>query len=85
VELIDKDMPHNGKDGLAGWIKTTWLPYLERVPPQRKEQFIEDIVAAYLRDHPLDDEGIAHVKMKRLEVEAVKPQRLTRCYGETYK
>ena len=73
VELIEKDMRHQGKHGLAGWMKTTWLPFLEQVPPHSKELFIEHIVLSYLKEHPLDVDGIAHVKMVRLEVEAVKP------------
>ncbi len=32
VELIQKDMEHDGKSGLEGWIRTTWLPYVERIP-----------------------------------------------------
>ncbi|UCD80821.1 MAG: methyltransferase domain-containing protein [Desulfobacterales bacterium] len=73
VELIEKDMRHQGKEGFAGWIRSTWLPYLERVPPHTKELFIDDIVESYLKDRPLDDDGTVHVRMKRLEVEAVKP------------
>ncbi len=72
VELIQKDMGHHGREGLAGWIQTTWLPYLERVPADLRETFIEDIVDAYLDAHPLYADGTAHVRMVRLEVEAVK-------------
>ena len=73
VELIEKDMRHQGKEGFAGWIRSTWLPYLEQVPAHSKELFIDDIVEFYLKDHPLDDDATVHVRMKRLEVEAVKP------------
>ena len=72
-ELIPKDMKHKGKDGFAGWIRTTWLPYLSRVPEQMKEDFIEAVLGAYLLRHPADEEGLVHVDMVRLEVEAVKP------------
>jgi trans-aconitate methyltransferase len=73
VELFDKDMRHQGREGLAGWIRTTWLPYLESVPSDRRESFIGDIVESYLDIHPFDDDGVVHVRMKRLEVEATKP------------
>lgn len=73
VELIAKDMRHRGPGGLAGWLRTTWLPYLERVPAEREEDFIEDILQEYLKRLPPDPCGIAHVAMMRLEVEAVKP------------
>jgi trans-aconitate 2-methyltransferase len=73
VELIPKDMQHKGKDGFAGWIRSTWLPYLSRIPAQMKAEFIEAILDAYLVRHPPDEEGLVHVDMVRLEVEAVKP------------
>jgi trans-aconitate methyltransferase len=73
VELIPKDMKHKGKDGFAGWIRSTWLPYLSRIPEQMKEAFIEAILDAYLVEHPPDKENLVHVDMVRLEVEAVKP------------
>jgi trans-aconitate 2-methyltransferase len=72
VELIPKDMVHAGKAGLAGWIRTTWLPYTQRVPEQEQDHFIADLVDAYVAEHPLDEQGRVHVKMVRLEVEAVK-------------
>jgi len=73
VELVPKDMQLPGREGLAGWIRTTWLPYTERLPSDLRERFIEQIVTTYLKRHPLDESGVAHVRMARLEVEASKP------------
>jgi trans-aconitate 2-methyltransferase len=73
VELVLKDMQLLGREGLAGWIRTTWLPYTERLPNELREQFIELIVTTYLKQYPLDEAGVAHVRMVRLEVEASKP------------
>ena len=72
VELFKKDMQHKGRDGFAGWIRTTWLPYLERIPQTSKEAFIDALVDTYIQKHPIDDAGIIHVVMVRLEVEAEK-------------
>jgi trans-aconitate methyltransferase len=72
IELIDKDMKHQGKEGLAGWFRTTWMPYTSLVPVQRREDFIDDIIESYLTSFPLDELGNTCVRMKRLEVEAVK-------------
>lgn len=72
VELIPKDMVHKGKIGLKGWIETTWLPYLQRIPEKRQQEFIEEILDIYIEMHPVDREGIIHLKMMRLEVEAVR-------------
>ena len=71
VELIQKEMRHNGKAGLAGWFRTTWLPYIERIPESQKEEFVDDVVSHYLAKHPPDVDGSTCVKMVRLEVEAV--------------
>jgi trans-aconitate methyltransferase len=73
VELVPKAMPHRGAEGLAGWIRTTWLPFTERVPDSAREEMIQDVVKTYLDRFPLDAAGDAYVKMVRLEVEALKP------------
>jgi len=71
IELIPKDMLQKGKDGLASWIRTTWLPYTQRVPEVLQDDFIQEIVDRYTEEFPPDSEGIIHVRMMRLEVEAV--------------
>ena len=72
VELIPKVMSYDNEEGLAGWIRTTWLPYTERVPRTFKEEFINLITEKYIENHPVDNNGKVHVNMVRLEVEAVK-------------
>lgn len=72
VELIPKDMSYEAKSGLAGWLRTTWLPYTDRVPGHRREEFISRLVDSYVEQFPLDSEGCLHVDMVRLEVEAEK-------------
>ena len=73
VGLIQKDMTQEGKDGLCGWIRTTWLPYTERIPKDRRDRFISDLAESYLEKYPPDSAGLIHVGMVRLEVEAFKP------------
>jgi len=71
VELVPKDMVHLGKGGLEGIIRNTWLPYTERLPAELRAKFIGKIADRYIESHPLQ-EGMVHVKMVRLEVEAEK-------------
>lgn len=71
--LVPKDMIHEGKDGLKAWIRTTWIPYTERVPEEKRETFIEEVSAQYLGQFPLDADGRAHLSMILLEVVAEKP------------
>ncbi len=73
VELIPKVMTQNGLNGLKSWIRTTWLPYTQRLPDELKEDFINELVLKYINDHPLNEDGLVVIDMKRLEVEALKP------------
>ncbi len=72
LELIPKDMLHPGKAGLAGWLRTTWLPYTQRLPEEKRPGFLDALVDAYTALHPADERDNVHVSMVRLEVEAVK-------------
>jgi trans-aconitate methyltransferase len=73
VELLPKDMTHANRAGLAGWIRTTWLPYTQRLPTAAKEKFVSAIADRYLAACPPDADGQTHVAMVRLEVEAARP------------
>ena len=72
VELIPKDMVHAGRAGLAGWVRTTKLPYTQRLPEELREEFINELLDVYLAQFPIDAQGRAHIGMVRLEVEAIK-------------
>jgi trans-aconitate methyltransferase len=71
--LLERDMVQAGREGFAGWVRTTWHPYLYTVPPSRREEFLTRVVDQYIGAHPADREGNVHVRMVRLEVEAVRP------------
>ncbi|MDM7935653.1 MAG: methyltransferase domain-containing protein [Methanothrix sp.] len=75
VELIPKDMVHQGRAGLEGFIRSTWLPYLERLPEELRPAFVSALAGRYLERHPADGDGSVHVSMVRLEAEAEKPAR----------
>jgi trans-aconitate methyltransferase len=70
IELISKQMVQNGREGLAAWIRTTWLPYIRRVPENLKADFIYEIVDTYLTIEGLTVSDIVPVEMVRLEFEA---------------
>jgi trans-aconitate methyltransferase len=73
VELFPKDMQFNGAEGLAGWVRTTWLPFIDKLPIELRAKFIQEIVNRYLKKHPTDATGTVHVGMMRIEIEAHKP------------
>jgi trans-aconitate 2-methyltransferase len=72
VRLADKDMIFDEREKFAGWFRTTWLPYTQRVPENLRGEFIAAVVNRYVARHPPDDAGRVHVRMVRLEIDAVK-------------
>ncbi len=70
IELINKDMVHENEEGLKGWLRTTWFPYTDQLPENKKEEFLSLVIEKYINAHPVDSEGKTHVNMVRLEVEA---------------
>jgi len=72
LELIPKDMAHVDRAAFEGWLRTTWLPYIQRVPVAQQSEFLEQVVDTYLDANPATSDGVVHVQMIRLEVEAKK-------------
>ena len=72
VRLAPKDAIYAGRDGFATWLRTTWLPYTQQVPATAREEFIAAVTDRYLAKHPPDADGQVHVRMVRLEIDAVK-------------
>jgi trans-aconitate 2-methyltransferase len=72
VELIPKDMAHADRDAFEGWLRTTWLPYIQRVAEHRRQDFVKQVVDAYLVANPVSPDGVVHLQMVRLEVEVEK-------------
>ena len=70
LELVPKDMTHAGESGLAGWLRTAWLPFTHAVPELKRDRFISAVTQSYLAKFPLDANGLSHVRMVQLEVEA---------------
>lgn len=73
IEEFPRTMLHQGKDGLASWISTTWRYYTERVPKGLHSAFVEEISDAYIRRQHLHGDDTIPVRMMRIEVEAENP------------
>ena len=70
LELVPKDMTHSGESGLAGWLRTAWLPFTHAVPESKRDRFILAVTQTYLAKFPINTNGLAHVRMVQLEVKA---------------
>ena len=72
LKLAPKDATYEGADGFATWLRTTWIPFVQRVPENVREEFIAAVTQRYAVKHPPDAEDKIHVRMVRLEIDAIK-------------
>jgi trans-aconitate methyltransferase len=72
IELIPKENRLT-REGFKGWLSSTWIPFLERLPESLRERFLEEIIERFLKAHPQDTDGKVIIPMMRLEVQAEKP------------
>ena len=72
VRLSPKDAIYDGRKSFTAWLRTTWLPYTQRVPENLREEFIGAVTDRYVAKHPPDADGRVHVRMMRLEIDAVR-------------
>jgi trans-aconitate 2-methyltransferase len=72
LKLTPKDATYPGGEGLATWLRTTWLPFVQRVPDNLREDFIAAVTRRYVAKHLPDGQGNVHVRMVRLEIDAEK-------------
>ena len=72
LELAPKEATYDGAEGFATWLRTTWIPYVQRVPGNLREEFITAVTQRYMAKHPPNAAGKVQVRMVRLEIEAVK-------------
>ena len=70
AELLPKEMRHPNREGLKGWLRTTWFPYTDCLPEAMRDNFLDAVVDQYLNTHPPDADGQTRVGMVRLEIEA---------------
>ena len=63
-------MRHADLEAFLGWLRTTWFPYIECVPPELAAAFLDEVANAYEAAHPPDEGGVYRVRLMRLEVEA---------------
>ncbi len=72
ITLTPRDMIYKNKDAFKGWIRTTWLHYISKIPIKKQNQFIDHLVETHLNLNPPNKNGEICIKMKRLEFIAKK-------------
>jgi trans-aconitate 2-methyltransferase len=74
LELVERDVTHQGREAFEGWVRTTGMPYLHRVKPEQRPAFMRELIDRYLGRHPIDAQGLIHARMVNLLVKATKSQ-----------
>ncbi len=72
LSLKPKAMVHENMEAFKGWFRTTWLPYLHRIPERSREKFIDVVTKTHLENKPGNQKGKIHTIMQRLEFTATK-------------
>ncbi len=72
IALIPKEMVHESPEAFKGWFRTTWLPYISKVPVEKQPRFIDYVIETYLKSHPPNEAGEVRLEMQRLEFMARK-------------
>lgn len=72
VQLTPRDAVYPGSEAFGAWLRTTWIPYIHRLPEEMRGEFVAAVTARYLAKHPAGADGKIHVRMIRLEIDAVK-------------
>jgi trans-aconitate 2-methyltransferase len=71
IRVFERDMTHAGRPAFLGWLRTTWFTYVDRVPPELAGDFVDEIADVYEAAHSPDEDDVYHVRLVRLQVEAV--------------
>lgn len=70
IELVEREMVFDGRNGVTGWIRTTWMAYTRRIPEVRRTDFIDELVARILNRYPPAEDGLTYIPMINLVAEA---------------
>jgi trans-aconitate 2-methyltransferase len=73
AELLERDMSHEGPGAMLGWMRATWFSAVSKAPEDMRERLLHEILTEFLAENPSDVRGRTHVRMVRLEVEALAP------------
>lgn len=72
IRLVPEQARFANEAAFLAWLRTTWLPYTQRVPENQRDAFLAAVAKRYLAEHPPDDYGFIGVAMVQLELDAVR-------------
>lgn len=72
MQLTPAQMIQEGKEGLKGFVRSTWVPLTNRISEDLLPDFVEKLAQTYIESYPLDSAGLVHIPFKKMEVDATK-------------
>jgi trans-aconitate 2-methyltransferase len=72
IELVNKPMQLSGLAALEGWLRTTWMMYIDRIPEEQRGEFLRELAQRVGRDCTAGEDGTLLMPMVNLEVQAHK-------------
>lgn len=70
LEYVRRHVIHQNIDALRGWIETTQHPYIDSVPEENRQEFIDEFMEYYIGKYPAEADGTVVVKMVHLKIVA---------------
>ena len=69
-EFVTEEVMHRDADALKGYARSTWHRYTDRIPAQKRDTLLNEVVRRCIELSPADRSGRIHVRASMLEVEA---------------
>jgi len=68
--FVTEEAIHPDADALKGYARSTWHRYTDRIPAQKRDALLNEVVQRCIELSPADRSGLIRVRASMLEVEA---------------
>jgi len=69
-EFVNEEVTHRDVDALKGYARSTWHRYIDQIPAEKRDTFLNEVVQRCVELSPADRGGQIHMRVYMLEVEA---------------
>jgi trans-aconitate methyltransferase len=69
-EFVTEEVTHKDADALKGYARSTWHRYTDRIPAQKRDALLNEVVQRCIELSPADRSGQIRVRASILEVDA---------------
>ncbi len=69
-EFVTEEVTHQDADALKGYARSTWHRYTDRIPAQKRDALLNQVVQRCIELSPADRSGRINVRASMLEVDA---------------